>query len=93
MSILWTVLELGGIAGLVFGGTKLFKFFIEAKQKPSYKRDWCVWADVAMILTGIGICVLGMLSIVDIVINIETLCKCLLLPELHLFEKFSGLLK
>ena len=93
MSILWMVLELGVIAGLIFGGTKLFKFFIEAKQKPSYGRNLCIWVDVAMIFTSIGIGVLGILSITDIIINIETLCKCLLLPELHLFEKFSGLLK
>lgn len=93
MSILWMVLELGVIAGLIFGGTKLFKFLIEAKQKPSYERNWCVWADVTMIFAGIGIGILGILSIVDIFINIETLCKCLLLPELHLFEEFSGLLK
>lgn len=93
MSILWIVLELGVIAGLVFGGIKLFKFLIEAKQKPSYENNWCIWADVSMVFTAIGVAVLGILSIVDIVINIETLCKCLLLPELHLFEELSGLLK
>lgn len=93
MSILWIVLELGVIAGLVFGGIKLFKFLIKAKQKPSYENNWCVWADVSMVFAAIVVAVLGILSIVDIVINIETLCKCLLLPELHLFEELSGLLK
>ena len=93
MSILWMVLELGIIAGLVFGGIKLFKFLIKAKQEPSYKRNLCVWADITMVFAVIGICVLGGLAIVGLVIDIETLCKCLLLPELHLFEKLSGLLK
>ena len=93
MSILWIVLELGVIAGLVFGGIKLFKFLIKAKQKPSYKDNLYVWADVSMVFAAIGVTVLGILSTVDIVINIETLCKCLLLPELHLFEELSGLLK
>ena len=93
MSILWMVLELGVIAGLVFGGIKLFKFLIKAKQEPSYERNWCVWADVTMVFAGIGICVLGILAIVGLVMDIETLCKCLLLPELHLFEELSGLLK
>ena len=93
MSILWIVLELGVIAGLVFGGIKLFKFLIEAKQKPSYERNWCIWADVTMAFAGVGICALGILAIVGFVMDIETLCKCLLLPELHLFEELSGLLK
>lgn len=93
MSILWMVLELGVIAGLIFGGIKLFKFLIEAKQKPSYERNWCVWADVSMVFAVIGICGFGIASIIDFVMNVETLCKCLLLPELHLFEELSGLLK
>lgn len=93
MSILWMVLELGVIAGLIFGGIKLFKFIINAKQSPSYIDNCYVWADVIMIFAGIGIIFLGTLTILDIVINIETLCKCLLLPELHLFEEFSNLLK
>ena len=93
MSILWMVLELGIIAGLIFGGIKLFKFLIEAKQKPSYEDNCCVWAEVVIIFATIIFGVSGIVSIIDIVINIETLCKCLLLPELHLFEELSGLLK
>ena len=93
MSILWTVLELGIIAGLIFGGIKHFKFLIEAKQKPSYKDNWCVWADIAMIFVATIFGVFGIVSIIDIIVNIDTLCKCLLLPELHLFEELSGLLK
>jgi len=48
---------------------------------------------VLMPIAGIIIGILGICSICDIVANIETLCKCLLLPELHLFEELSGLLK
>ena len=93
MSILWIVLELGIITGLIFGGIKIFKFLIEVKQKPSYQRNYCMWAEVLMSIVGIIISILGICSICDIVANIETLCKCLLLPELHLFEELSGLLK
>lgn len=93
MSILWTILDLGVIAGLIFGGVKLFKFLIKARQSQSYKDNYCVWADVIMAFAIVGICFLGIFSIVDIVANIEILCKCLLLPELHLFEELSNLLK
>jgi len=93
MSILWIIFNAAIIVGLVFGGIKLFKFLIKAKQESSYQRNYYVWTDVLMPIAGIIIGILGICSICDIVANIETLCKCLLLPELHLFEELSGLLK
>ena len=93
MSILWMVLELVSTVGLIVGGIKLFKFLIKAKQNPLYERNCCVWADMTMVLSAIGIAILGIVLVVGFVWDFETLCKCLLLPELHIFEEFSNLLK
>lgn len=93
MSILWMVLELGATAGLIFGAIKLFKFLIKAKQNPSYARNYCVWADIVMAFSSIGMVILGIVLVAGFISDLGTLCKCLLLPELHLFEEFSNLLK
>ena len=87
------MVDVGLIVGMVFGGIKLFKFLIKAKQEPSYQRNYYMWADTLMIVIGLLFGFIGIGSVIDIVFNFETLCKCLLLPELHLFETLSGLLK
>lgn len=91
MSIIWLLFDLAIIVMLIISMIKLFKFCIKAYKTPEYQRNYCVWAQITMIISGFVALIMGCCFIADIVENFEVLMKCILLPELHLLEVLKSL--
>lgn len=92
-AILAMILWLCVIAGLVFGGTKIFKFFIKRIREQMDIGHDCFDIGTATVITGFIFTVLITIVVGKFVTNADILCKCLVCPELHIFEEFKYLLK